>query len=348
MENLNKLGGVDTKGIDTSGLNAETFGTTSVLGEHQENDMDSYAASWSNEGAYSVPGYQSVEPEPMANEGRGLEIATLVFGILALVVCCCNGLFAVIGLILGVVAIAKGKKSGMTIAGIVCSAMGLLLGVIALLFIFSDYGQEITDAFMEGYEQGYESSSEVYDGGSAGEESEEYMENSVESHEGTSYISDDVAGRVVIDGTEIFIPCKLSELMKLYEISEYSQEDMNGGLGSYESKSIYFSENGEENGIFVDVQNYTEEELTDIKNAQIGMISFDGDSGKQVEVIGGLALGMSETEMEEVLKDYEYNKSKMSGFVFYNVFAGEDSDYSVSVMMSEGVAINITLFYSGL
>lgn len=338
MNNMDNLGG-----MDTSGLNADTFGVSSSSNVSQEEEINEYAESWSSEGSYHVPGYENIDPEPMTKEGRGLEIATLVFGILALVMCCCNGLFAVVGLVLGIVAIVKGKKSGMTIAGMVCSTIGLLFTFIMLLFSISDVGQEFQDAFMEGYESATE---EYVDEQSS--DAEEYTEDSVDSHEGTGTISDKIAGKVVIDGKEIYIPCQLSELLEMYEVSDYSKEDLSGGLGSYESKSIYFAENGRENGVFVDVQNYTEEDLVDIKDADVGMISFDDDSGKQVEVFGGLTLGMSESQVEEKLSDYKYNKSEMSGYVFYNVFAGEDSDYSISLMLSEGTVINITLYYSGL
>ncbi len=329
----------DFDGINTSGLNEDTFGVSVSRDEVN----DAYATAWSGEGSYHVPGYEDVVPEPMRQDRRGLEIATLVFGILSLVICCCNGLFAFVGLILGIVAIAKGKKSGVTIAGIVCSVIGLFFAFIMLIFSLSDVGQEFQDAFMEGYESATEGDVDVQSN-----DEKEYTEDSVKSHEGVGTVSDKIAGKVVIDGKELFIPCQLSEVLEMYEVSEYSKEDVSGGLGSYESKTIFFAENGEENGLCVDVQNYTEEDLAEIEDAYIGSISFDNNFGKQVEVFGGLMLGMTEAQIEEQLSDCEYNKSEMSGYVFYNAYAGGDSKYSVSLMLSEGVVINITLYYSGL
>ncbi len=338
MGDMNKFGG-----IDTSGLNEDTFGISNSSNVFGEGGNDAYETTWSSEGSYHVPGYENVTPEPIEQKGRGLEIATLVFGILSLVLCCCNGMFAFVGLILGIVALAKGRKTGVTIAGIVCSVIGLFFAFIMFLFSISDVGQEFQDAFMEGYE----SATEEYADEQSNDE-KEYTENSVKSYEGTVTISDKIAGKVVIDGKEIFVPCQLSELLAMYEVSDYSQEDMKGGLGSYESKTIFFAENGVENGLSADAQNYTETELAEIEDANIGSISIDENFGKQVEVFGGLVLGMTEAEVEEWLSGCKYNKSEMSGYIFYNAYAGEDSKYSVSLMLSDGVVINITLYYSGL
>ncbi|MEX3609575.1 DUF4190 domain-containing protein [Rothia sp. LK2588] len=79
-------------------------------------------------------------PAPQA-PGRGLAIASLVLGILAIL----GGLFAlglilgIIGLILGIVSLLKAKKrpgspKGMAITGIILSALGTLLGILGLIF----------------------------------------------------------------------------------------------------------------------------------------------------------------------------------------------------------------------
>lgn len=300
------------------------------------------------EGSYTVPGYNGVAPEPMKKEGRGLEIATLVLGILALLICCCNGFFGLIGLVVGIIALVKGKRSGMTIAGLACSVLGILGAIFVLIFGMTDYGQELQDAFWEGFEQGYEATSgeDIEIGEEQSDEVGEYVEDSVESHEGTGSISDKVAGRLVIDGEEIQIPCKLSTILELYEVSEYSKDDAKGGLNSYESRTLFLAKNGEECGICIDVQNYKDNGLADIQDGNIGMISLDSDPEKEVEVFGGLTLGMTASQVEEVIKDLTYNKSEMSGFVFYNVYASNKSAYSVSVMLSEGVVSNITLYYT--
>lgn len=69
-------------------------------------------------------------------ESKALEICSLVFGIISL--CgCCYGIFGITGLVLSIVAFAKGKKSGLSIAGMICSIIGLIITVIYLVFVFT-------------------------------------------------------------------------------------------------------------------------------------------------------------------------------------------------------------------
>lgn len=80
---------------------------------------------------YQQPNYYQQSPEtPPAN---GLAIASLVLGILSIPASCCYGagiIFAIIGLILGCVSKKPDSSfNGMAIAGIVCSIIGLLVGI---------------------------------------------------------------------------------------------------------------------------------------------------------------------------------------------------------------------------
>lgn len=74
---------------------------------------------------------------------KALEICALVFGVLGIVCCICYGLFGVIGLILSIICLATGKKSGLSIAGLVCSILGVILTVI--MFAIGLNSQEIID-----------------------------------------------------------------------------------------------------------------------------------------------------------------------------------------------------------
>lgn len=62
-----------------------------------------------------------------------LAIVGLVFGIVSIVASCCMGwvgcIPAIVGLICSILA-RKSNKSGMSLAGIICSVVGLVLGVI--------------------------------------------------------------------------------------------------------------------------------------------------------------------------------------------------------------------------
>lgn len=70
-------------------------------------------------------------------ESKALEICSLVFGILSIVCCCCYGIFGIVGLVLSIVALATGKKSGLSIAGLVCSIIGIVCTIILLWIGFN-------------------------------------------------------------------------------------------------------------------------------------------------------------------------------------------------------------------
>lgn len=75
--------------------------------------------------------------EVQSNGGAGMAIASMVLGILALVLSCClpgiNLLLALIGVILGGVSLAGHKGGrGMAIAGVVCSIITLIPTLIVL------------------------------------------------------------------------------------------------------------------------------------------------------------------------------------------------------------------------
>lgn len=307
--------------------------------------------NYTTEGSYTVPGYDGMVPEPMKKESRGLEIATLVFGVLAILICCCNGFFGLIGLVLGIIALVKGKRSGMTIAGFVCSILGVLGAIIILIVSMTDYGQELQDAFWDGFERGYESASgediDIFGDADYNSSTEEDVSNDspVQKHEGTVSVSDEIAGKVVVDGKTIQIPCKLSDVLEIYEASEDSEGEMQGGLTSFESKYIYLSDNGAENGVFIGVENRTERDMKDVKDGMICTMSIDNEPEKNAELLGGIKLGMSESNLEDFLSDMQYNKSETDGVLFYDLYAGDDDDYYVTIMVSEGKVITVTLYY---
>ena len=97
-----------------------------------------------NTGTPQYNNYQdntAYQPLPAApdNGGKasGTQIASLVMGIISIVLCCCYGAPSVIMGIIGLVCGIKGNKenkNGIGTAGIVCSIIGLLLGLISLIY----------------------------------------------------------------------------------------------------------------------------------------------------------------------------------------------------------------------
>lgn len=71
----------------------------------------------------------------------GLGIASMILGIVSIVICCCYGaglLLAIPGLILGLVAKKSpqtGSRSGFAIAGIIISAISIGLNLICLIYM---------------------------------------------------------------------------------------------------------------------------------------------------------------------------------------------------------------------
>lgn len=95
------------------------------------------------ENSYDYAAYDTETAQPT---GNGLAIASMILGIVAIVIffllLCCGGLvagivatpFAIVGLILGIMAKKKEQAKGMWLTGIICSAIALAIGVLMIVF----------------------------------------------------------------------------------------------------------------------------------------------------------------------------------------------------------------------
>lgn len=91
---------------------------------------------------YNSQGYNNGSYNQYEQPSSGFGIASMVCGILALITCClwCTCIpLAVVSIVLGILQIQKGTAKGMAIAGIVCSAIGLILFLV--LTIWGNYLQ---------------------------------------------------------------------------------------------------------------------------------------------------------------------------------------------------------------
>ena len=86
--------------------------------------------NWNQQYQQPIPPYGYREPEH-----KGFAIASLVLGILSIVLCCIYGGFlGILGLIFGIVSLAKKEsKMGMAIAGIITSALGLIYAIMMVM-----------------------------------------------------------------------------------------------------------------------------------------------------------------------------------------------------------------------
>lgn len=110
--------------------------------------------------------------QPQVDTSKGFQIASLILGIVSIVGCCCCGFLiipcAIVGLILGIIGMKKAKEcgvnSGMSLAGIITSAVGIVIGIICAAVIGIAYLVD-DSSFMEDfyYEYGEGYYDEYYD-----------------------------------------------------------------------------------------------------------------------------------------------------------------------------------------
>ena len=82
--------------------------------------------------------------QPQQQGGSGLDIASMVLGIIAVVFNCCYVHISlpcgIIGLILGIVSLKKGNSGhGMAIAGVVLSAISLVLYIACIILLAAGF-----------------------------------------------------------------------------------------------------------------------------------------------------------------------------------------------------------------
>lgn len=78
------------------------------------------------------------EPRRYNPDAIGFGIASLVFGILTIVFfLCCAPISAIFGLVFGIIQLARYPKKGLAICGIVTSAVGFLMFMIAWIVMFN-------------------------------------------------------------------------------------------------------------------------------------------------------------------------------------------------------------------
>lgn len=88
--------------------------------------------------------FNSVDSQPSGpQQNNGLAIASMVLGIIAIVLNCCSAWYglvlAIVGLVLGIVSNKNYGRKGMATAGIVCSIVALVLTVLWII-LFAGLG----------------------------------------------------------------------------------------------------------------------------------------------------------------------------------------------------------------
>ncbi|HOV40538.1 MAG TPA: DUF4190 domain-containing protein [Oscillospiraceae bacterium] len=131
---------------------------------------NSYQQYGSTENSYSQSSYQ--QPAQQYNYYQqpgnppaksGLSIASMVLGILSILFFCIPYIsipLAIVGLILGIISLVKKQGGkGMAIAGVICSAIGFVIGIIIIIMAIAAVSSgmysspDFWSSFMEEYQQ---------------------------------------------------------------------------------------------------------------------------------------------------------------------------------------------------
>ena len=93
----------------------------------------------------------------VANPNNGMAIGSLICGIVGILMCCCCGIGAIVGIVGIILAICSkksngGKMSGMALAGLICSIVAIVFGagywIVDLMIASSAWYQELMAEIM--------------------------------------------------------------------------------------------------------------------------------------------------------------------------------------------------------
>lgn len=161
--------GVEKCAFCGASMNPETLQQPVNPQPYQNSQYQPYASQPYNQQPYNQQPYnQQGYPQqsygqmpyttPVEVPGRGLGIASLVVGIISLVMFCIFYISipcAIAGLIMGCIgnskAKAQGLKNGVAVGGIVCSAIGIALAIIFILLIAIGVSSTLDGLYSYGY-----------------------------------------------------------------------------------------------------------------------------------------------------------------------------------------------------
>ncbi|MDD6069884.1 MAG: DUF4190 domain-containing protein [Clostridiales bacterium] len=300
--------------------------------------------------------------EQTKKEGKALEICALVFGILGVVCCCCYGVFGIVGLVLSIIALATGKKNGLSIAALICSIIGLLATFALIAYSLTDAGKEASKDFVEKYGMTSESvygnteelEPDVYDTEEFTEvtnrEDGDTEETFTIVNEGAlknTELSDAEAGKMIICGETITVPCKVAEIEQVFEIAEENQVT---SMEVNDSTMCYLNYNGQEIPVEIYAINESGEKINGMESADVKSVtvSVDESSMVDVEVLDGIKVGMSKNDLEQKLAEYEYTKSEYpdEDCTMYGLNIGSSKNVKLTIMVNAGIVgyIDILVF----
>lgn len=130
--------------------------------ESEVNNVDNQETYNTNGNGYQ---YYYEQPEPK-KEGSGFGIASLVLGIVSLLLfcTCLNWITGILAIIFGIIQIVNYRERGLAIGGIVTAALSLVFGIVFWIFMFySGAGTQYENYYDYYFGNQYDGN---YDGGS--------------------------------------------------------------------------------------------------------------------------------------------------------------------------------------
>ncbi|MBR0512244.1 MAG: DUF4190 domain-containing protein [Ruminococcus sp.] len=111
-----------------------------------DNNYNNNQNDYQNNGQVNADQYAQPAFDPYSNsmdqtpKSNGMAIASLVLGIISIVICCTTwpgGILGILSVIFGAVSIKKNGKNGLAVAGLVCGIIGTLLGFGYMIVILA-------------------------------------------------------------------------------------------------------------------------------------------------------------------------------------------------------------------
>lgn len=169
-------------------------------------------------------------------------------------------------------------------------------------------------------------------------------------HEGTTKVSAEEIGTIIMDGTTIRIPSKYSDISNLIEVYEEDQEEMAGGMAGHSLGWIALTTDGQSNGVILQLSNDLASRIS-VEDAVVRELEVDTLGNTQADVVfyGGIKIGQSKEDFLNVIEEFFYRveEDEDSDYSSYVLFLGEDEEYTLIVHVDNGKVIEIRLEYDG-
>lgn len=329
--------------------NFETGSTSQGTTSQTSFDTGFESTSGTYSSTYQTTGTTTTTAAPKS-ESKALEICALVFGILGIVCCVCYGLFGVIGLVLSIICLATGKKSGFSIAGLVCSILGIILTIVMIAVgVNSESIINKLEGTSETPDIEITTEEDIIIDDDIDPDVEDTEEESTEKTTTEAAVnnasSDDwTTGEMTINGTVIKVPCTFADIEALgfkLEDSDASEE-----LEANHYTTTCYAENDEGQTIGIRFSNDTDETLPITECSVYGVSFDDWYDLPSIVLCNGISIGMSKDDVVAIMgtPDYEYEGEGDSTYSSQEWYIDKDYSYygSLDITYDDGVVSEIT------